>query len=83
MWQPAQIPFTIRITEPEKKSKFKGMKSYISYHLQPSVSLKSKWLVQHFYHGLDFPVKPLTIAYYFIITQWAKSPKKQSVGVYF
>ncbi|XP_057297849.1 sorting nexin-18-like [Hydractinia symbiolongicarpus] len=35
-WQPNSIPFTIKITEPEKKSKYKGMKSYISYNLQPS-----------------------------------------------
>ena len=36
-WQPNQI-ITVEITEPIKKQKFKGMKSFMSYHITPSTT---------------------------------------------
>ncbi|XP_066923001.1 sorting nexin-18-like [Clytia hemisphaerica] len=57
MWQPASIPFTIKITEPEKKSKFKGMKSYISYQIQPSHTSVS---VAHRFKHFDWLHERLT-----------------------
>ena len=37
-WDRSPDPFTTVINAPEKKSKFKGMKSFIAYNLIPSVS---------------------------------------------
>ena len=37
-WGNNPNPFTCVINAPEKKSKFKGMKSFIAYNITPSVS---------------------------------------------
>lgn len=37
-WDRHLEPFTCVINAPEKKSKFKGMKSFIAYNITPSVS---------------------------------------------
>ena len=37
-WDRSPQPFTCVINAPEKKSKFKGMKSFIAYNIIPSVS---------------------------------------------
>ncbi|XP_046860000.1 sorting nexin-18-like [Xenia sp. Carnegie-2017] len=35
-WEAIQDPFTCLVTQPEKKSKFKGMKHFIAYNVTPS-----------------------------------------------
>ena len=37
MWEPSSEPFTVEIRDPEKKKKFKGMKSFTAYRIVPSV----------------------------------------------
>jgi len=39
VWSNSPEPFTCIINAPEKKSKYKGMKSFIAYNITPSVSL--------------------------------------------
>lgn len=38
MWDPNTNPFSIEVTDPEKKKKFKGIKSFMAYHVIPSSS---------------------------------------------
>ena len=38
MWEPSPEPFTVEVRDPEKKKKFKGMKSFTAYRVVPSVS---------------------------------------------
>ena len=38
MWEPSPDPFTVEVRDPEKKKKFKGMKSFTAYRVVPSVS---------------------------------------------
>ena len=45
-WEAIHDPFTCLVTQPEKKSKFKGMKHFIAYNVTPSVSLHS-YTVSH------------------------------------
>ena len=40
VWNRNGYPFTCSVQQPEKKSKFKGMKSFIAYNVTPSVSFK-------------------------------------------
>ena len=40
MWEPSPEPFTVEVRDPEKKKKFKGMKSFTAYRVVPSVSLR-------------------------------------------
>ncbi|EDO49827.1 predicted protein, partial [Nematostella vectensis] len=40
VWEPSSAPFTCSVTEPEKKSKFKGMKSFISYNVVPTNTMR-------------------------------------------
>ncbi|KAI6651635.1 Sorting nexin-33-like [Oopsacas minuta] len=35
-WEESLIPFTVSVTDPEKKSKFHGMKTFIAYAVTPS-----------------------------------------------
>eukprot|EP00112_Aurelia_sp_Birch-Aquarium-sp1_P000878 Seg1085.10 transcript_id=Seg1085.10/GoldUCD/mRNA.D3Y31 product="Sorting nexin-33" protein_id=Seg1085.10/GoldUCD/D3Y31 len=35
-WKPNSNPFTVTVAEPEKKSKYKGIKSYVAYQIVPS-----------------------------------------------
>lgn len=44
-WCSHPDPFTCVINSPEKKSKFKGMKSFIAYNIIPSVSMCSPKVV--------------------------------------
>ena len=37
MWEPSADPFTVEVRDPEKKKKFKGMKSFTAYRVIPSV----------------------------------------------
>ena len=37
MWEPSSDPFTVEVRDPEKKKKFKGMKSFTAYRVIPSV----------------------------------------------
>ena len=39
MWEPNPDPYTMEVRDPEKKSKFKGMKSFMAYSIIPSVSV--------------------------------------------
>ena len=36
MWEPNADPYSIDIRDPEKKSKFKGIKKFTAYHIIPS-----------------------------------------------
>jgi len=36
MWEPNPDPYTIEIRDPEKKSKFKGIKKFTAYNIVPS-----------------------------------------------
>lgn len=36
MWEPNPDPYLIDVKDPEKKSKFKGIKSFTAYHVIPS-----------------------------------------------
>lgn len=38
MWEPSPEPFTVEVRDPERKKKFKGMKSFTAYRVVPSVS---------------------------------------------
>ena len=38
MWEPSPQPYSVEVRDPEKRSKFKGIKSFIAYHIIPSVS---------------------------------------------
>ena len=79
MWQPASIPFTIKITEPEKKSKFKGMKSYISYQIQPSVCCDNssdippikKLLLSAWLHHMEEVISDRQSSPFFISYLWS------------
>ena len=37
MWRPPSNPFTVEVKDPEKKKKFKGIKSFVAYQVIPSV----------------------------------------------
>ena len=37
MWEPSPEPFTVDVRDPEKKKKFKGMKSFTAFRIVPSV----------------------------------------------
>ena len=37
-WAPNPKPFEFEVTDPQKQSKFKGIKSFIAYHITNSVS---------------------------------------------
>lgn len=43
VWSRDPEPFACVINAPEKKSKFKGMKSFIAYSITPSVSIFLKF----------------------------------------
>lgn len=36
MWEPSPEPYLVEVRDPEKRSKFKGIKSFIAYHIIPS-----------------------------------------------
>lgn len=36
MWDPNPSPFSIEVRDPEKKKKFRGMKSFVAYSVIPS-----------------------------------------------
>lgn len=36
MWEPNPDPYTVEVRDPEKKSKFKGIKSFMAYSIVPS-----------------------------------------------
>lgn len=38
MWEPNPEPLTVEITNPEKRKKFKGIKTFMAYHVIPTVS---------------------------------------------
>ena len=38
MWEPNPRPYQVEVRDPEKKSKFKGIKSFIAYTIIPDVS---------------------------------------------
>ena len=55
MWEPHPNPYHIKIRGPEKKSKFKGIKTFTAYNVIPSVSvgscihvIQSKFLSENF-----------------------------------
>ena len=37
VWKKNHTPFVCVVSEPEKKSKYKGIKSYVAYQIVPSV----------------------------------------------
>lgn len=37
MWKKNHTPFSVSVSAPEKKSKYKGIKSYVAYQIVPSV----------------------------------------------
>ena len=41
MWEPPAKPYRIQVKDPEKKSEFKGMKTFTAYSVIPDVSLSS------------------------------------------
>jgi len=36
MWEPNPDPYTVEVRDPEKKKKFRGMKTFTAYHIVPS-----------------------------------------------
>lgn len=36
MWEPSPSPYVIEVKDPEKKKKFKGIKSFMAYNVIPS-----------------------------------------------
>ena len=38
MWEPHPKPYSVSVSNPQKKSKFKGIKSFIAYEIVTSVS---------------------------------------------
>lgn len=36
IWEPNPDPYVVDVKDPEKKSKFKGIKSFTAYHVVPS-----------------------------------------------
>jgi len=77
MWQPNPVPFVCKITEPEKKSKYKGMKSYISYNLSPT---HTGIEVGHRFKHFDWLFERLTIKFPCISVP--PLPDKQLTGRY-
>ena len=39
MWEPHPNPYRIEVRDPEKKSKFKGIKTFTAYSVIPTVSV--------------------------------------------
>ena len=39
MWEPPAKPFCVQVKDPEKKSKFKGIKTFTAYNVIPDVSV--------------------------------------------
>ncbi|XP_065653171.1 sorting nexin-9-like [Hydra vulgaris] len=76
-WQPIPAPFTINVNEAEKKSKFKGMKSYITYSVQPSNKAVA---VQHRFKHFDWLHERLVIK--FPCISIPPLPEKQLTGRY-
>ena len=62
-WTQAQS-FELTVTEPTKKSKLKGMKSFIAYTISMSVSYVAVWE----YHCCSFMLLHKTVPYAFIHT---------------
>ena len=77
MWQPNPVPFTCAVTEPEKKSKFKGMKSYIAYNVVPTHTGQA---VQHRFKHFDWLYERLIEKYPCISVP--PLPDKQVTGRY-
>ena len=51
MWEPPTRPYRIQVKDPEKKSKFKGMKTFTAYNVIPDVSLSLGYQL-HYSYGL-------------------------------
>ena len=47
MWEPNPDPFTVEVRDPEKKKKFRGMKTFTAYHVVPSVRVTPHHTLTH------------------------------------
>lgn len=76
MWSGDPEPFTCVVNAPEKKSKFKGMKSFIAYNITPSVSIFVKFyiinasIISHHLHGAGTKLRAYQLIYYTSGKQW-------------
>ncbi|XP_041437208.1 sorting nexin-18-like [Xenopus laevis] len=74
-WQENPYPFCCNIDEPTKQTKFKGIKSYISYRLLPS---HTGLQVHHHYKHFDWLYARLL--YKFSVVSVPRIPEKQATG---
>ena len=52
MWEPHPNPYNIEVRDPEKKSKFKGIKTFTAYSIVPSVSILITYVHTHIHNVL-------------------------------
>jgi sorting nexin-9/18/33 len=77
MWEPSSEPFTVEIRDPEKKKKFKGMKSFTAYRIVPSSTGR---MVSRRYKHYDWLHQRLVEK--FTVTAVPPLPDKQYYGRY-